>query len=270
MLSPQDIESSKFKNIYYKNLPDKNTEFFWYNFKESILNLLNLLQNNNLKLKYSTKWNDIMNHLTETSNLLNKLQKEEKYDQIILVIQKYIFIIARVLFIPYTNYYHFNIFITNLKRWETWVLDSDSISINIHNKHNYDWLKGNESDDYFMIFFKLKKYISDYDNYKLNGNIIEKIEQKINNYHYWDFSSELYQPLISYSHKESNKMVLDEIYQLIIDEKFFKPTILIEISHYYPVIKDLINVGYFKDNIPDHWTIEKALKKSINPNFVKK
>jgi hypothetical protein len=279
MLLPQEIESSKFKNIYDKNLPDKNVEFFWYNFKESINNLLNNVKKEHSK--HSTKWDDIMNHLNETSNQLNKLQIEEKYDEIIQVIQNYIYLMARVLFIPYTNYYHFNIFITNLKRWETWVLDSNSCSnsnsnsnSNSHSnsnstKHNYDWLKDNESDDYFMIFFKLKKYISDYDNYKLDYDIIGKLEYKIHNYQFWDLLSGLYQPQITYSYQSSNKILLDEIYKFILEKHYFKPTLLIEFSHYYPVITDLIEIGYFKNDIPKHWSTEKALKKGINHDFKK-
>ncbi len=259
MLLPQEIESSKFKNIYYKDLPDKNVEFFWYNFKESILNLLNKIKNENLR--YSTKWDDIMNHLNETSNQLNKLQIEEKYDEIISVIQNYIYLMARVLFIPYTNYYHFNIFITNLKRWETWVLDSNSGSNS--NKHNYDWLKDDKSDDYFMIFFKLKKYISDYDNYKVDYDIIDKLENKIHNYQFWDLLSGLYQPQITYSYQSNNKILMDEVYKFILEKHYFKPTLLIEFSHYYPVITDLIEIGYFKNDIPKHWSTEKALKKGI-------
>ncbi len=39
-IKPDEIESSKYKDVYYKNLPDKTTEFFWYGFKNSIINLI--------------------------------------------------------------------------------------------------------------------------------------------------------------------------------------------------------------------------------------
>ena len=68
MLLPQEIESSKFKNIYDKNLPDKNVEFFWYNFKESVVNTLHSL----------TK---------ETKILLKK--SKEKVAQIVRILDKY-------------------------------------------------------------------------------------------------------------------------------------------------------------------------------------
>jgi hypothetical protein len=36
----KEIKESNYYFIYDKNLPDKNTEFFWYIFKESINNTI--------------------------------------------------------------------------------------------------------------------------------------------------------------------------------------------------------------------------------------
>jgi hypothetical protein len=76
MLLPQEIESSKFKNIYEKNLPDKNVEFFWYNFKESVVNTLHSLTKETKILL--TKY-DIIDNLYKFSNNLNLLHLQQQH-----------------------------------------------------------------------------------------------------------------------------------------------------------------------------------------------
>ena len=157
MLSSKEVDKSSYKHIYYKNLPDKNIEFFWYNFKESVNNAFNNL---NQETKKVLKKYNIQENLIELSNTLNQLQQNEQFNEIQIKIENYIRDISRILFLPYTNEYHFNIFLTNLKRWDTWVLELPD-----KQKHKYEWLKNQEgnvkvNEDYFLIFLKFKKYIT--------------------------------------------------------------------------------------------------------------
>jgi hypothetical protein len=236
MLTEKEIENSKYKDIYYKNLHDKDTEFFWYCFKESIDNLINNLENNKQKeLQY------LIDELNDKCNLLNQLQKNEKYDDINLEIEKYIKYIARVLFLPHANVYYFNIFITNLKRWSKWVLKISPA------KFNYHWLK-DDQEDYFMIFFQIKKSLVDNDN---DANNYQTLFTKINHCigKYLTISS------------VRNRNILYDIYRLILEEKYLKPQILIDLSEYFPIKEDLIKMGYLKDDLPSNWSLEKAIKK---------
>jgi hypothetical protein len=313
MLSPEDIESSLYKDIYSKNLPDKIIEFFWYGFKESIQNMVNSIEDRTIKSKVK----GIFNNLNETANKLNQLQIEEKYDEIKEIIENYIVILSRIFFLPYANNYNFNIYLTNLKRWETWVLELPE-----KKRHTYEWLKSTEQkDDYFLTFFRLRKYICDHSNRndsKEEMEFINNLEAKLQDYRY---NSTLISPLSSSSSTSStssstassssstpssspasspfnsrskailitstststllsdptstpeypyhikNKLILEEIYRMIILERYFRPTILIELSNHYPVLEDLKRIGYIKSDIPDKWLLEKAIKKGINPNF---
>ena len=72
MLSSKEIDESNYKHIYYKNLPDKNIEFFWYNFKESIINIL---YNLDQETKNLLKNHDIIGDLYKLSNNLYTTRK---------------------------------------------------------------------------------------------------------------------------------------------------------------------------------------------------
>jgi len=254
MLSSKEIDESNYKHIYYKNLPDKNIEFFWYNFKESIINIL---YNLDQETKNLLKNHDIIGDLYKLSNNLNQLQKEGEYNTIQNKIEYYIRDISRILFLPHSNIYHFNIFLTNLKRWDTWVLELPD-----KKKHKYEWLKNTIKDDYFMVFLKLKKYIYEY-GHKENEIFINDLVSKIKNYKYWERLDSIYRPQTNLSYQENNKKTLDMIYDLILKEKYFKPTILIELANYYPVIKDLKKNGHLSNDIKDSYSVEKALKKTM-------
>ena len=236
MLTVKEIENSKYKDIYYKNLPDKDIEFFWYCFKESIDNLINSLEKNKqTSLKY------LIDELNHKCDHLNQLQKSEEYDQISIEIEKYIKHIARVLFLPYADIYYFNIFITNLKRWSKWVLKISPT------KFNFNWLKDND-ENYFMIFFQIKKYLIDnHDDANNHPKLFEKLNFNIEKY-------------LTISNMR-NKIILYDIYRLIIDERYLKPQILLDLSVHFPIKEDLIKIGYLKNNLPLNWSLEKAIKK---------
>lgn len=257
MLSEKEVEESNYKHIFYKNLPDRNTEFFWYNFKESIINTLHSLPS---ETKNSLKKYDIIDNLYKLSNNLNQLQNNGEYNNINNKIEDYIRDIARILFLPHSNYYHFNIFLTNLKRWDTWVLELPD-----KKKHKYEWLKSSDTytkDDYFMIFLKFKKYMNEY-GHKENQVFNDALEFKFKKYQYWEKLENIFKPQSNLTYQQINKEILDDIYNFILKEKYLKPTLLIELSHYYPIIKDLKSIGCINQDIPDSYQVEKAIKKGI-------
>lgn len=232
-------EITKFPHIVKKNLPDKNTEFFWYCFKESIINIINKSQNPH-------QFDIILKDLENRSKLYNHLQKEQKFKEINIEIEKYIKTISRSFFIQNTDYYDLNIYFTNIKRWSKNVL-------NISDKFRYDWLKNDIEEDYFMIFFMISKYISEHSlNIKKEDEIIFNLLIK----YITKYDPE---PL----HNNVNKIYLDHMYKTIIDNRYFKPTLLMEFSNYYPIVKDLQNLGIIKKDIPEHWTIDKIFKKGL-------
>ncbi len=265
--------------ILQKNLPDKNYEIFWYGFKNSIINLINnLLSNSNgfsqssIKLETNVieKLNIMLKELNVKSALLNQYQKNEEYDNINLEIEKYIKWISRYLFIPYANFYHFNIYFTNLKRWTKWIINkdcdnlTDSPKIEKKNKKqdkiDLSWLKDeyNDKDDLFIIFFNLLKYCYEYEYHTSHTyNTSNESEKIIINRLIFNFKK--YNPETFYT----NKSVLDSSLNLILQNKFFKPLILIEFGKYYNINEKLKSLGYIKKDIPDNWTVEKILKKGL-------
>jgi hypothetical protein len=244
MLSSKEIESSKFSFVFEKNLPDKTTEFFWYGFKESILNLYKSFNHNpDLQEKLSV----LIENLHNKSNFLNQLQKEKNYQEIKIKIEEYIRLFSRNFFILYADDYHFSIYLTNLKRWSKWILESKE------NKISFDFLKedGDGKDDYFMIFFNLRKYTSEkYKNADHNENheIILQLNHYIKEYKIYS---------------NQNKVILDTIYNYLFEKKYFKNTILTEFNRYYPVIKDLKKHNIIEKDIPDYWSIDKLFKKKF-------
>jgi hypothetical protein len=234
-----DFEITKFPHILEKNLPDKDTEFFWYCFKESILNIINKSSNTN-------KFDIILKDLEERSKLYNQMQQEKKFKEINVEIEKYIKSISRSLFIQNANDYDFNIYITNMKRWSKKVL-------NLPDKNRYSWLKSEDNDDYFIIFFMIRKYICEH---SLN---IKNDDESVFNL--------LMRHIIKYDpeplHYNINRIYLDHMYKIILNNKYFKPSLLIEFSNYYPIVKDLQNLDIIKKDIPEHWTIDKIFKKGL-------
>jgi hypothetical protein len=251
-LDIEDIDTSKFSFVLNKNLPDKNTEVFWYGFKENIINMINNIKTKTeyQSIEHQQHFKFILKDLEDKSNKFNILQKQERFIEINNEIECYIKWISRNFIIQYANDYYFNIYLTNLKRWSKTILE-------IPDKIRFDWLEKNENtnitQDYFMIFFNLRKYLCEHNSIHRN-----KLEETV--------IIDIFIDVIKkYSTKImiKNKILLDEIYKMIIDARYMKPSILIEFGKYYPIIKDLQKIGYIKKNIPENFSIEKALKKCI-------
>ena len=194
MLSPKEIESSKFSFVFEKNLPDKTTEFFWYGFKESILNLYKSL---NHEPDLQEKLSVLIENLHNKSNFLNQLQNEKNYQEIKIKIGEYIRLFSRNLFILYADDYHFSIYLTNLKRWSKWILESKE------NKISFDFLKEKKDDDYFMIFFNLRKYTAE----KHKNSDDDENEEIILQLNHYIKEYKIY--------SDQNKVILDTIYNYL-------------------------------------------------------
>ena len=89
------------------------------------------------------------------------------------------------------------------------------------------------------------------------------MESKFKKYQYWGTLDKSAKPQCKLSYQEINKEILDDIYNYILKEKYLKPTLLIELSQYYPIIKDLKNIGCINQDIPDSYQVEKAIKKGL-------
>ena len=106
MITSEEIETSNYKEIYYKNEPDNATEFFWYGFKKSIINLINIVYKDN---NHTSSL--LLTDLDEKCNLFNQLQSLKKYQEINLEIEKYMRWLARHLFLSHADDQSFSIFI---------------------------------------------------------------------------------------------------------------------------------------------------------------
>jgi len=275
MITSKDLEGSIYAHIYFRNLPDKSVEFFWYIFKDSIISIVDRLKtlDNNKKEECNCDidYNKIIIELEKKSNLLNDLQKNEKYEEIKIEIEKYIRAISRYLFIKINDDYSYNIYLTNIKRWSRWVLDEKN------NKLNFNWMNSYDKDDLFLTFFNIKKYIIEHSN-KLKKTKLDKLDNQENilsilgiihelvkKYHY------KYEDKDEDKHKEEdiiqlNKDILEKIYNVIFDNKIYKyfPTILSILSKYFNVIEDLKNKGLIDNNINNNYSIEKIFTKILN------
>lgn len=92
-------------HVKQSGLPDCKQEYFWLSFKDSIKNFYAA---RGIKIK--------LEDLDKTSDYLNLLQKQDKYNEINTVIHQYIMNFAWKI-IEYPSNYYFNLFLTNIKRW---------------------------------------------------------------------------------------------------------------------------------------------------------
>lgn len=93
---------NSFQHILKTEKPDKEIEYFWLTFKKSIHPYVDKHEQNNIK---------------KISDTLNKLQKEEQYNQIEYFISKYLHDICFSILMTkdFTEIDHLK---TNIKRWE--------------------------------------------------------------------------------------------------------------------------------------------------------
>lgn len=76
-----DDATINYKSILYTNLPDKHLEYFWYNFKQFILNHTQ---------KFGFQSSIIKDVLYSFSNDLNILQSQKNYSEIEIHIYQYL------------------------------------------------------------------------------------------------------------------------------------------------------------------------------------
>lgn len=232
MISEQEIQSSKFGHIIKQNHPDKEYEFFWYGFKESIINFINASHN----IKYS---HQILEYLDKKSNALNILKEKGNYEIIKYEIEHFIVWIAKCLYLINYDDYHFSIYLTNLKRWNKWILHE--------NDNQFKWMDIG-SDKYFIIFFNL---LTQFHEKKNKNNEIINLLQKYSNL------------------KDKNYQYLSQIYQIIIDQKIIKPSIIEILDREFNVIDKLVEIGYLTENPTKYgkkYSVSKILIKFKNKN----
>jgi hypothetical protein len=93
-------------------MDDAEYESFWYNFKDSVVNFT--------RASPSPLYDPILSRLPKVSSALNELQKEKRYEEIIIMIETFL---TDFLWISLKNPetasapYHLKIANTNLKRW---------------------------------------------------------------------------------------------------------------------------------------------------------
>lgn len=136
--------------------PDFHIEDFWYGFKQSMINFYYLIK------KYDFKIN-------EWSNILNILKKNKEYNQIESNIREYMSYYAFDLIKYGETTYHYEILVTNIKRW-------NKIS-NLYNFENST--KHNKILIIFLIFLDIKKDNNDNSNDFLKT--LEPIEEILEN-----------------------------------------------------------------------------------------
>lgn len=137
-----------------KNDPDYDIEYFWYGFKQSMIN-------------YYIKHNLNYIHIYEWSNILNKLKINKNYNDIENSIREYISIYAKcILKHSYDlSYYDDDILISNIKRW-------NKISFN----YNFD--KSHRHNRLLIIFLVLLEIKKSKKNINENQEFIDYMNNK--------------------------------------------------------------------------------------------
>jgi hypothetical protein len=242
MIRREDIEGSQYAYIYDKGLPDKDLEFYWYGFSNSIKNTITSpklhIPPDILKLTLSK--------LESTRNILNQLQTEEKYDMILNTIEEFIVWIGRHIMINYGDPYNYAIYITNVKRWGRWILKEKEGS-----KLSFEWMNKNNSD-HFTIFFELKTHLIAKSKCKNNECPVEiKLLGLVNNYNPGKASH--------------NLSLLHEIMEYLIQSDYLKPTLLESLDAVCPVIDYLKNQKKIPGDLKicKPYSFEKILKKHL-------
>jgi hypothetical protein len=142
--------------------PDYYIEEFWCGFKNAMLNfyssIIKIKTNNDIKI-----WS--MN--------LNKLKKEKKYTEIECSIRDYIALYSLDLIKYSDSYYHDEILITNIKRW-------DKIS------NRFNFIKSN-SHGKILCLFKIYLFLKKDKYHSELLNKLEPIEQIIQTENYDEF-----------------------------------------------------------------------------------
>lgn len=98
----------KYKFLKYTHKPDRDVEYFWYNFKNFIVNA-------------STRYPlPKKAQIESVSSLLNTLQEEKAYDAIQEIIKKVIADSGWILLSSHADCHTSELYITFVKRWSKW------------------------------------------------------------------------------------------------------------------------------------------------------
>jgi len=118
----------KYKFLRYTEKPDRDVEYFWYIFKDFLLNIAS---------RYPISKNP--KFLVDTlSSKFNNLQREKAYDKIQSIIKKVIEDVGWILSSSHADSHTSHLFLTFVKRWSKWASPEFS-------------LKGSESFALFKI-----------------------------------------------------------------------------------------------------------------------
>jgi len=105
----EDVEE-KYKFLRYTEKPDRDVEYFWYIFKDFVVNTAT---------RYPlTK--DPKAFIESLSSTLNKLQEEKAYDDIQEKIKEVIMAIGWVLMSSHADSHTSHLYLTFVKRWSKW------------------------------------------------------------------------------------------------------------------------------------------------------
>lgn len=156
-----------YEYILDTNNPDKELEYFWVTFKNSIMSSLS---------------NEEKNEIVELSNKLNDLQSEERYDEIEKYIKNHIELIG-YRYIIENNGYKARHICVNLNRWKKLTGRKLFNNKNVFNKiiriYNNIYLKNKTDDHYNDIKLLLAKYSTDKNIIHLEKIMNISIEHKI-------------------------------------------------------------------------------------------
>ena len=173
------------------NKPDYYIEQFWLGLKDSMINFYD----KKITKRPIIKW----------SNNLNKLQKEEQYEEIEKNIRNYISLYGIDL-MRHKDFYHLGILKTNIKRWN-----------NISNHYGFN--KEETKKYYNIIFFLI--------------DIYEKLYKNLSEDDFTEFSTEI------------ELLIIYEDFSSLIDIciKYKLESIIDKLSNYVDVLK-LLNTKY--------------------------
>jgi hypothetical protein len=113
-----DDNIDPFKDVLKTNSPDKEIEYFWLNFKDTLINNIQLKNYEIIDLSLLDKW----------SKNLNKLKEEKNFKEIETEVYHYLIIIAWKHIINYKQYYY-SILMTNIKRWNRIASSENQINL---------------------------------------------------------------------------------------------------------------------------------------------
>ena len=152
-----------------KNNPDYDMEDFWYGFKNLIINYYNkLLDENNVLFSIS---------IIFMSEILNCLQKEEKYEDIYEKVYLYVISFCKALIKQYET-----TIVNNKSYFFTWIKRYNKIQNVKKIEYNEPYNKNKLFDDLSEedIFYIKLKFIEIYNDYKIDLSLMNLIDTNKN------------------------------------------------------------------------------------------